>query len=271
MNSIKDIFEHYSETPSEDVWQRISAQLDKEMAVGKGVAKHGGTSVWKWAAGLLSILVVGGAVTYSVMRHSSSNQDVAKVDKVEKVMPDEINVAEPESVTVAQAEKETVQEQPSTHSESTADRVSTVVSETKQEANVAKENDDARIRKTNVRQEVVPANSTLAKQLAADPVLKKLSDENVDWSLPTHLSIPNLFTPNEDGVNDLFVIEGIENYSTPKLVVRDKNNRIVYQSQHYQNNWGGENCPDGVYTYELTFAYNGIANQATGKVRIIRA
>ena len=138
---------------------------------------------------------------------------------------------------------------------------------TKQEPEVKKEVAP----KTNVRQEVVPANSTLAKQLAADPVLKNLSDESVDWSLPKHLTIPNLFTPNGDGVNDLFVIEGLENYGSPRLMVRDKNGRVVYQSGDYHNTWSGENCSDGVYHYELTFTYNGIENQATGKVRIIRS
>ena len=128
-----------------------------------------------------------------------------------------------------------------------------------------------KVKMQNVRQEVLPANSTLAKQLAADPVLKNLSDDSVDWSAPTHLTIPNLFTPNGDNVNDLFVIEGIEQYASPKLVVRDKNNRIVYQKADYQNTWGGDNCPDGVYNYEFTFYYNGIENQATGKVRIIRS
>ena len=137
---------------------------------------------------------------------------------------------------------------------------------TKQEPEVKKEVAP----KTNVRQEVVPANSTLAKQLAADPVLKNLSDESVDWSLPVSLSIPNLFTPNDDEVNDLFVIEGLENYTSPRLVVRDKNNKVVYQSNAYKNTWGGEDCPEGVYSYEFTFKYNGIENMATGKVRIMR-
>ena len=124
--------------------------------------------------------------------------------------------------------------------------------------------------RTNVRQEVLPPNSTLAKQLAADPVLRTLSDENVEWTPPTHLSIPNLFTPNGDGVNDMFVIEGLESYSSPRLVVRDKNNRIVYQSANYRNNWDGGSCPEGVYSYEFTFTYQGIESQAVGKVRIMR-
>ncbi len=125
--------------------------------------------------------------------------------------------------------------------------------------------------KSNVRQEVLPPNSTLAKQLAADPVLRNLSEGGVEWTAPTHLSIPNLFTPNGDGVNDLFVIEGLDQYSSPRLVVRDKNNHVVYQSGSYQNTWDGGSCPDGAYNYEFTFVYNGIENQATGKVRIMRS
>jgi len=136
--------------------------------------------------------------------------------------------------------------------------------------NVASPKTETVTPRTNVRQEVLPPNSTLAKQLAADPVLRTLSDENVEWTPPTHLSIPNLFTPNGDGVNDMFVIEGLEGYSSPRLVVRDKSNRIVYQSANYRNNWDGGSCPEGVYSYEFTFTYQGIENQAVGKVRIMR-
>lgn len=270
MKSIKDIFEHYSEAPSEDVWQRISAQLDMEMPVGVEVVKRSGTTFWRWAAVVVAALVVGGVITYGVLRHPSSNQDIAKVEKVEVETPEEAKVEGPESVADAQVEN-MEEEQPVVREAVVADPAPVNATEAASTVNAAKESESVNARKTNVRQEVLPANSTLAKQLAADPVLKNLSDENVDWSLPTHLSIPNLFTPNEDGVNDLFIIEGLENYSSPKLVVRDKNSRIVYQSQQYRNNWGGENCPDGIYTYELTFSYNGIENQATGKVRIIRA
>lgn len=265
MQEFKDIFENYQEKPSEELWGRISERLDVEMPVEKATSVKR-MSFWKWAAVALSVLTIGG-VTYGVIRHHQSDQQAVAQNTV--VTP----AQEEESVVVSEVEPvtETITpekaELPVPAEQELRTSNAEVAPVTKQEPEVKKEVAP----KTNVRQEVVPANSTLAKQLAADPVLKNLSDESVDWSLPKHLTIPNLFTPNGDGVNDLFVIEGLENYGSPRLMVRDKNGRVVYQSGDYHNTWSGENCSDGVYHYELTFTYNGIENQATGKVRIIRS
>ena len=268
MKNVKDVLNAYEETPSADVWKRLSARLDEEMPVTGNVHRLHRAKVWKWVAAALTVLVLGGAVSFGIFLQHHNNQDVIvenvteyadnkAVDSPEKVMEqDEIVESE---VTLAEVKTEELL-QPRQVEENSV-REQTVQSSTQEESVSPK---------TNTPQIVLPPNSTLAKQLAADPVLKKLSDESVDWSMPVHFSIPNLFTPNNDGVNDFFVIEGLENYSSPKLVVRDKNNRVVYQNDTYKNTWGGENCPEGLYSYEFTFKYNGIENQAVGKVRIMR-
>lgn len=265
MQEFKDLFENYQEKPSEELWGRISERLDVEMPVEKAASVKR-MSFWKWAAVALSVLTIGG-VTYGVVRHHQADQQaVAQNTAVTPAQEEEaVVVTEVEHVTETITPEKVEVPVPAEQELRTAK--AEVSPMTKSEPEPKKEVAP----KTNVRQEVLPANSTLAKQLAADPVLKNLSDESVDWSLPKHLTIPNLFTPNGDGVNDLFVIEGLENYGSPKLMVRDKNGRVVYQSGDYRNTWSGENCSDGVYHYELTFTYNGIENQATGKVRIIRS
>ncbi len=78
--------------------------------------------------------------------------------------------------------------------------------------------------------------------------------------LPVNLFIPNVFTPNGDGINDYFVISEKENadykpvnvfYEASQLVVFNRYGRVVYKSSNYQNDWDGRNLPDGTYFYVL--------------------
>lgn len=276
MKDIKEILDNYNERPSEDVWNRLESRLDAEMPV-----RRSRNTVWKWAAIAVGIIAIGGGVAFGILRQSHHNEGLAATEITEQTVETQPQEAVVETQNVSSPQDEefpsVVETQNIASPQNVAslqeEKPSTVV-ETRQTSSSQPETPakpaTKEAPKTNVRQEVLPPNSTLAKQLAADPVLRTLSDENVEWTPPAHLSIPNLFTPNGDGVNDLFVIEGMEQYSDPRLVIRDKNGRIVYQSGHYQNTWDGGNCPDGVYNYEFTFLYNGIENQATGKVRIIR-
>lgn len=273
MKEIKDIFENYEQKPSDEVWNRLNARLDAEMPVTPKVVNRGISNTWKLVAAVIATVLVAGSILLVSLKHVQGERPQQQKETVMEQTSDNTEVAVEESENRVEEVAEPVVEPLLADNHPVVETIAKTEKPSQQEVTTSKPQEPAAktVQKQNVRQEVLPANSTLAKQLAADPVLKNLSDGSVDWSIPVHLSIPNLFTPNNDGVNDFFVIEGLEQYSSPKLVVRDKNNRVVYQSANYQNTWGGDNCPDGVYNYEFTFFYNGIESQATGKVRIIRA
>jgi gliding motility-associated-like protein len=55
------------------------------------------------------------------------------------------------------------------------------------------------------------------------------------------VSIPNGFSPNNDGENDFFIISGVENFPQNKLSVFNQWGDIVFEAEPYENNWGGEN------------------------------
>ena len=72
-----------------------------------------------------------------------------------------------------------------------------------------------------------------------------------------YLGIPNIFTPNGDGMNDKFVIRNPDGKQIALEVYNRWGNR-VYKSVDYQNDWGGEvtegffvgrDIPDGTYYY----------------------
>lgn len=62
--------------------------------------------------------------------------------------------------------------------------------------------------------------------------------------------IPNVITPNGDGENDAWVINGLaKNGSAVKVFNRWGN--LVYGSANYGNNWKANGLPDGTYFYEV--------------------
>lgn len=69
------------------------------------------------------------------------------------------------------------------------------------------------------------------------------------------VSIPNVFTPNGDGKNDTFVVDHNPAVGTVwKLVIYNRWGRLVYQSNNYQNDWVGNDAPNGLYYYYLSDA-----------------
>ena len=75
--------------------------------------------------------------------------------------------------------------------------------------------------------------------------------------------IPQGFSPNGDGVNDLFVIVGLDQFPDNALTIFNRWGNKVFEQKPYDNNWGGEDAvgsfslgngvlPEGTYFYILT-------------------
>ena len=68
-----------------------------------------------------------------------------------------------------------------------------------------------------------------------------------------------IFSPNGDGINDLFVISGIDAFPDHRLIVYNRWEQKVYETKNYQNDWDGapnmsygdnsKLLPEGVYFY----------------------
>ena len=61
--------------------------------------------------------------------------------------------------------------------------------------------------------------------------------------------IPNIFTPNNDGENDRFVIEGIEGYPGSSIRIFNRWGGEIFSDKNYDSTWDGEGAADGTYYY----------------------
>lgn len=95
-------------------------------------------------------------------------------------------------------------------------------------------------------------------------------DTNLYFSIAVktvRLIIPNIITPNNDGINDIFIITQDnpgsnlkagsdypkinDFYKSNELIIFNRWTQKVYEQKNYQNDWDGGNLKDGVYFYVL--------------------
>jgi len=75
------------------------------------------------------------------------------------------------------------------------------------------------------------------------------------------LDIPNGFSPNDDGTNDYFTIDGINNYPGNSIFIYNRWGNLIFKERDYNNKWNGssnvggvmfgEKLPNGTYYFIL--------------------
>ena len=96
-----------------------------------------------------------------------------------------------------------------------------------------------------------PDELTYRRCLVACPSQCELAKVNID--VVPLLGIPDIITPNGDGVNDALRIEGLTRFPSNELIVYNRWGKEVHQSSPYDNSWEGtyqgEKLPSGTYFY----------------------
>ncbi|WP_460432176.1 gliding motility-associated C-terminal domain-containing protein [Arachidicoccus ginsenosidivorans] len=75
--------------------------------------------------------------------------------------------------------------------------------------------------------------------------------------------MPSAFSPNGDGLNDVFRIEGITYQVIKKFVIYNKFGQIVFSTYNNNNGWdgtqNGKPCDMGTYYYLIKVACRTVA------------
>lgn len=79
-----------------------------------------------------------------------------------------------------------------------------------------------------------------------------VTSEPVVFDLITHdgVVMPNVITPDGDGKNDFFTVDHLLDDS--ELRIMNRWGEVVYETAHYQNEWGAKDLNAGIYYYMLS-------------------
>ncbi|MEY4603580.1 MAG: hypothetical protein RIT43_872 [Bacteroidota bacterium] len=250
------------------VWNAVSSQITPLVPVATG-----GFSLIKTAIiGLASTVLAGAVIWFSV---NSKGENVRnKPDNKPKTESNQIN-------SDIKSTEETIQ-----------DETGQIPGQQLQNNTVAPENNQSQQVKSNVLLEdlnLTPSVETVSLQTnretntvqdlpspAETTTELPVKNENVQHtdeqsrpekneSSPSYsFVLPNIFTPNSDGSNDVFTLSavGLNDFN---LVILNSRNQVVFTSSDPSIVWdglllSGEPAPDGTYIYYFT------ARSATGEV-----
>jgi len=87
--------------------------------------------------------------------------------------------------------------------------------------------------------------------------------------------VPNVFTPNADGINDNFIPKTTFNYEEFFIEIYNRWGRLVFRSDNPFFEWdgssiGGGDCPGGVYFYVVRLKHFENEDEQKGTVTLIR-
>ncbi len=305
MKNIKDILSAYEVEPSAGCWDKLSHRLDMAAAqasadpssaagssVGKGSALLHSVGA-KVAAAVVGTLIAGSVVALAILlpKTTDTPQDGPVSTPIVQEISDTLAVEPTNTAVVVENGNKpaaSIQSEPANPVEETPTNVAhsitssenekpapvqktaTVTATPIQPAVTPRAIQPALSSQNTLNQMPLPNTSIFSQNMQDDPVLQKMPEDAIDWTPPTKVEIPNVFTPNGDGINDRFVIKGIENCEKRQLEVRDQSGNVVFRSSHYDNEWNGDNCPNGTYRFQLIYSSHNISQTLTGSVTIIR-
>ena len=97
------------------------------------------------------------------------------------------------------------------------------------------------------------------------------SNKVVVVQLNKEIQLPNVFSPNNDGINDFWDLSSLYNLKGVSVQVFDRGGTIVFQSHLNIKNWDGRNngqpVPIGTYYYIINIPNY---KQISGSITILR-
>ena len=95
-----------------------------------------------------------------------------------------------------------------------------------------------------------------------------------DTTNPCPIATPDAFTPNADGMNDvwqpLFSNDCMLDSTSYLLHIFDRWGNLIFSSNSFNEPWKGNNAPLGTYVFYLQYDEKGITRKKQGSIELLR-
>lgn len=256
---------------SPEVWTKISAGIQTTGAVSTGVSAGFLKGKLMWIAGtIIGVVGIGTAIYFSQPKEetnqSAKNKTVNQKEKLSPIIEESNTIEKPLELSLNTEEKSIPAEQNQVSVEKIEDEI--VINEeftTVQKDLTSEEKEEIVMLPTRNPSSII--NKSAKKQeidntLQSLPVIENSDEENeviqqIEEKETKEIILPNAFSPNQDGVEDIFFIQNLSNISDFQVVILNAKNQVMYSSNDINFNWDGRNqsgewVEKGTYVYFLT-------------------
>ena len=273
---LQEKLQSHEVTPPDAVWQNVSSSLSNVAATSGSVA--GTSTLLKIAAAVVGVSGLGIATYFMVQDDIPTKGKISSLQIEEEIESQETKTSEPENKVIEIEENENLFvietpdfDQPESIVEEIAVEEETIV--------VLQENE---LELTENPTEVIPTNTEQAEVIVEgvenpspstqiEELVSVVSESSVEEFQETpevenqeetyteaeeEVTLPNIFTPNNDGANDFFEIN-LSDKQDFQIVVINQMNKVVFQSNSVHFRWdgmlpSGDPAPTGNYVYFIS-------------------
>jgi large repetitive protein len=131
---------------------------------------------------------------------------------------------------------------------------------------------DIDINNTNIKNPTITGDEDITYTLTVTDSLGCVSHDQTSIVVSPEITVPNTFTPNGDGINDLWEVKGLIAYQKAVIDVFDRYGQKVFHSVGYGSSWDGS-CngriiPPGTYFYIIDLKVN--SQVLSGSLALVR-
>ena len=275
----RENFEKAENAPPSHAWEKISQNSTLKKYNRNQRLKRGS---W-YGTATISVITIAAIVFYVINNDTENNTATPQENTIatSEIAQQETKIVDFENMNISSSLFDNQKEE--SFSTKTAIEISitsstnTYTPEKINTRNIAQEEEDMSLAK----QQPITISISSAKNAAENPSTHNISlpnisikkrgeiedgnaeedDENTfpDTEQTTHslIHVANAFTPNNDGVNDIFVVYPSVKILDYQISIYDRSGQLVYHSNQIEAGWDGyfkgTPAPQGSYVYIITF------------------